>query len=618
MLPTGIRALFASGEAEERERYSKLASTLLDGNYHTGSPQRLLPASAASQMMSSHTLPVGWEQRVEPATKGGSRRLFYMDHFTRSTTLVDPRTSAATPVDVLIDDQEGDEPLSEFLLLCSGVLGEQHVGAADYRAALNRALRHSLAGLLPSERAPAGLRERRLQLQQHIQLACLERLFGRGVAPACTLVTAHNLFVEHHAPPASPPVDKHILDSLLKHANQADLMGLYTSGFFGPKRRHLWRVHNRLDMLPGAALRGLSLPGSGSVATAVQALSQAPEPLTTTLENALYAILFGSATKESRERLAAGLQPEAWWLAAQTSFALAETSASLTPLLFASRALLQPGVPSPPPPPAQGAPEGASASAAAAPGMGYRLAKMYRAVAVDHASMSLSLPAHWRPDLLSGGLERWRETLGLPRPPALEPAASASSARRLSKSDHLTRPELTPELTPPEAAAGFLALASGYASPMEGALLGLSYRESSHGFSAGQAAAVGNLPRAAVAAAAEAVTKDAPALRPLASLTTLAERLSMLTDNLDLHKVSPHRTPSPPSTLLPRRCPEDAPSTPLEHTLEHTRHPLGPDSPFGRTHGRRACRASRAMDLLPTHGSSPCSPHDIPTHGSSS
>ena len=72
-----------------------------------------------------------------------------------------------------------------------------------------------------------------------------------AIAPAASLARAHTLFRERHAllPPASP-LDRHTVESLLKHANQSDLMGLYSSGLFGPKRRHLWRVHNRLDSLP--------------------------------------------------------------------------------------------------------------------------------------------------------------------------------------------------------------------------------------------------------------------------------------------------------------------------------------------------------------------------------
>ena len=235
MLPTGTRALFAGvppeAEPGERERYQRLSRLLPDGHFHAErAPQRLLPAGVASQMLASHTLPIGWEQRVEPPTKGGSRRIFYVDHFTRTTQLADPRTTSADAVIEAVDEA-GEDPLNEFLLLCSGVLSEQHVGPADYRAALNRALRHSLHGQLEGY-APGGLRERRLQLQQHIQLACLERLFGRGVAPAPLVALAYATFVQHHAPPTPAAPDRHVLDSLLRHSSSVptDPMGLYTSG----------------------------------------------------------------------------------------------------------------------------------------------------------------------------------------------------------------------------------------------------------------------------------------------------------------------------------------------------------------------------------------------------
>jgi hypothetical protein len=237
MLPTGTRALFAGvppeAEPGERERYQRLSRLLPDGHFHAErAPQRLLPAGVASQMLASHTLPIGWEQRVEPPAKGGSRRIFYMDHFTRTTQLADPRTSADAVIEAV--DEAGEDPLNEFLLLSSGVLSEQHVGPADYRAALNRALRHSLHGQLEGY-APGGLRERRLQLQQHIQLACLERLFGRGVAPAPLVALAYATFVQHHAPPTPAAPDRHVLDSLLRHSSSVptDPMGLYTSGARG-------------------------------------------------------------------------------------------------------------------------------------------------------------------------------------------------------------------------------------------------------------------------------------------------------------------------------------------------------------------------------------------------
>ena len=52
------------------------------------------------------------------------------------------------------------------------------------------------------------------------------------------------------------------MSSLVKHSSAGDMLALYTSGLFGPKRRHIWRVHNRLDTLPPTALRNYTGPYS--------------------------------------------------------------------------------------------------------------------------------------------------------------------------------------------------------------------------------------------------------------------------------------------------------------------------------------------------------------------
>ena len=173
-------------------------------------------------MLTTHTLPIGWEQRLE-----ASKRVFYIDHNSRSTTLVDPRTES-TPPAVAAEP----ESLSEYLMLCSGVLTEQAVGPSDFRAALNRALRHRLS-CLTSETSGSS-RERRLQMQQYITLATLERLGGSGMAPRMTLARAFELHASN-SPSAPPtPPDSHLVNSLFKHGSVNDLMSLYTSG--GPAR----------------------------------------------------------------------------------------------------------------------------------------------------------------------------------------------------------------------------------------------------------------------------------------------------------------------------------------------------------------------------------------------
>ena len=150
-----------------------------------------------------------------------------------------------------------------LLLLSSAVLPEQAVSPTDFRAAMHRALRQSLSGLTPDGQAVAGgLRERRLQLQQHIARALLERFLGAGVPPISSTDGVQASFGQHHPHAPAPLPDQHVMSSLIKHATHGDLLGLYTSGFFGPKRRHIWRVHNRLDTIAPGALRNYQGPFS--------------------------------------------------------------------------------------------------------------------------------------------------------------------------------------------------------------------------------------------------------------------------------------------------------------------------------------------------------------------
>ena len=249
MLPVGTRGLGTTSDATERSHFERLALLLPEGCYHSErSPQRHLASSrAVDSQNSAHALPVGWEQRIEPPSAGQTSRVFFIDHSSRSTTLVDPRSKAAD-AEVLTDESDASK---ELLLLASGVLPEQAVGPADFRAALHRALRQALSGLASEGIAAGGLHERRLQLQQHINRALLERLLGSppirsNEQQLSALNRRVSAFALCHAVPPSQPVDTHLLNSLLKHSSYEDLLSLYTSGFFGPKRRHLWRVLQRL------------------------------------------------------------------------------------------------------------------------------------------------------------------------------------------------------------------------------------------------------------------------------------------------------------------------------------------------------------------------------------
>ena len=202
MLPAGTRFLGASADKDTARSSSKLSRVLPLGHYHEErKPERFLPASAATtplHVTASHTLPLGWEQRVErPGTAHGpstTSRVFYIDHGSRTTTLVDPRvggTATATDEGDSGDGGESDtavDAMKELLLLASGVLPEQVVSPADFRAVMHRALRKSLSHLTADGPATAGgVRERRLQLQQHISRALLERFLAAS-HPLCSTV----------------------------------------------------------------------------------------------------------------------------------------------------------------------------------------------------------------------------------------------------------------------------------------------------------------------------------------------------------------------------------------------------------------------------------------------
>ena len=521
MLPAGTRFLgSAPADRPNARKYSQLSRLLPSGAYHTErNPEKYLNSGSAPTPLNSeasHALPVGWEQRVERHTSAagsgpnsGMARIFFIDHTSRATTLVDPRvsgTGAGAP-DAAGAETASDElreilltdAMRELLLLASGVLPEQAVSAADFRAAMHRALRQTLSELSADRPAvTGGLRERRLQLQQHIGRALLERYLGAGQPPSERVENVQAHFARKHSYPLGlQNLDQHVMSSLMKHAFTGDLLSLYTSGFLGPKRRHIWRVHNRLDALQPAALRNYT--GSFSNGKP-RALSGAPEPLTSSLENAITGLLLQtSGQPTSATSGPTQPNPDGWWLCVQSLIALTEVTGSVGPLLHAVNALLGPNVPSPPPPPSSpNTPDGAASGRASAPGMGYRLGKLYRAFALDLANALSTtdaplLSASWDWRLLadlSGGMQAWRASLGLPPPPevpasALQAASAdeekfkfgsfkgfGSEAKKRQSLINASPPELTPDLTPSAAAASLLAAIAGYASPMEDVLLG--------------------------------------------------------------------------------------------------------------------------------------------------
>ena len=256
--------------------------------------------------------------------------------------------------------------------MSSGVLPEQAARPADFREALGHALRAALHADDVGEAAAAlgPTHVRRLQQQQQIHLALIERLRDPP-RPTATLQEAWAANAKRHAWAPAAPLDAHYYDSLRKHVDAHDLLEMYTSGFFGPKMSRLYRVRDRLDSLGVAMLRApLEVHGVQRRLATSAPFSYAAEPMASTLEAKLEALL----VRCSQTHL--DLTPQ-WWLALQTLLSLAQGTASPRPIHVAARHLL--GAPPDARGLGSGAAEGtgAAAGADAAPGMGYRLARLY-------------------------------------------------------------------------------------------------------------------------------------------------------------------------------------------------------------------------------------------------
>ena len=157
-LPPGTRTLFDAESDQARTAYARLARLARSGGLRASSAVTVSGTGQAE-------LPIGWELRYEQATK----RLFFIDHSTRSTTMIDPRTVEPSPSqhgasvrqsnssDLSGSGGEAMDPMAELSLLLSAALPDSAGGPGEYRAALNRVLRPLLlqvrcAALHPSAR----------------------------------------------------------------------------------------------------------------------------------------------------------------------------------------------------------------------------------------------------------------------------------------------------------------------------------------------------------------------------------------------------------------------------------------------------------------------------------
>jgi hypothetical protein len=128
MLPVGVGAV---GNAED----ASVLSDVFEPNAAATATGFLANSGAG------HTidLPLGWEQRVDGAT----RRVFYLDHNKRGTTWNDPRQEGAAGGAPPAADAAG--AASDLEVLSSAILPEQQVSMADFSSAVNRQLRTLLA-----------------------------------------------------------------------------------------------------------------------------------------------------------------------------------------------------------------------------------------------------------------------------------------------------------------------------------------------------------------------------------------------------------------------------------------------------------------------------------------
>ena len=250
MFPNGSTKLRArERDATERSRHARLARLIAspaERQYQFESGDALPPSATV-------TLPLGFELRFDAA----NARFFFVDHAKRATTWQDPRND---PPDVAISNEATEAALRQLELVSSGMLPEQAARPADFRVALGHALRAALHADDVGEAAAAlgPTHVRRVQHQQHIHLALIERLRDPP-RPTATLQEAWAANAKRHAWAPAAPLDAHYYDSLRKHVDAHDLLEMYTSGFFGPKMSRLYRVRDRLDSLGVAMLRASEL-----------------------------------------------------------------------------------------------------------------------------------------------------------------------------------------------------------------------------------------------------------------------------------------------------------------------------------------------------------------------
>ena len=166
-----------------------------------------------------------------------------------------------------------------------------------------------------------------------------------------------------------------------------------------PPSAPLFSLTRPLPPLPCSTPLRLCLP---THTDKLRPLSSAPDPLTSTIEATVKTL---TQAMTFRDRDPSG---DGFWSAVQSGVALTEATGSVRPLLLAVAALARTYQPSLP-----------QIEGAAAPGMGYRLAKLYHAFGTDlaqvHASsaaVSSQLSALWDWRLLDEGFRTWREELG--------------------------------------------------------------------------------------------------------------------------------------------------------------------------------------------------------------
>lgn len=293
-------------------------------------------------------LPMGWEQRCDEK----SRRIFFVDHITCSTTWEDPRLrkkeeeeAGADVPSKRSDDADRDDHFDGAAAdLAALSLGLQLPSRDEQLGQWSRAVERNAHAALLKETAFV---RSAADVTQCPRFMLVQRLHGavvhRVLAEASPMLSPDELWRHRHAvlaptgAAAQAALPREALSTLAKHAADG-LTNTYRNHTFGARKLHLRKVKKVLASLT---------PSSE------QRLPVLPPALPDTLESQLYAILLnppGAAPQPSGTAAPPGHSDDldVWSLAADAVLSLALVTGSLLTLLQLPRAIYCRGAKIPP------------------------------------------------------------------------------------------------------------------------------------------------------------------------------------------------------------------------------------------------------------------------------